>query len=534
MTRAPEAFRGFKSDGSSAAEAKSACGAAIHMDDDERLKQSISGLRDAAPQLSAHTVLSRGQWVALAVLGGLLATGLFLDAVLSLQVLLGFVSFGYALALIYRLVLVRRGMVGEHLVRVSDADARAVPDEALPMYTVLVPAYREPDVIAKVLSAVSALEYPRERLDVRLLLEADDKETIAVARAAVANSSDAGEYLSSPGALTSVSIVLVPRAEPRTKPKACNFGLHTALGEFVTIFDAEDRPEPLQLRRAVVAMGRLGPRYACVQAQLGYFNATQNRITRWFTVEYGNWFRFLLPGLVSVGAPVPLGGTSNHFRAAILRGVGAWDAFNVTEDADLGIRLARLGYSVGVLDSVTQEEANSDFINWVKQRSRWYKGYLQTWLVHMRHPFVVHRELGWRGALGLHLFVAGTPLTTLINPAFWALSILWFTEKPSWIVELFPTSIYYVALGCFVLGNAAVVYMNVLTTRVLDQPELLGSAFTVPVYWVMMSAAAAKAVFQLAWQPSYWEKTTHGLPGSASLPLKPLPGDAAVAGELTA
>jgi cellulose synthase/poly-beta-1,6-N-acetylglucosamine synthase-like glycosyltransferase len=287
--------------------------------------------------------------------------------------------------------------------------------------------------------------------------------------------------------------------------------LQSATGDLVTIFDAEDRPEPLQLRRAVVALDRLGEDFACVQARLGYFNARQNLITRWFTIEYGTWFRFLLPGLVSVGAPIPLGGTSNHFRAPLLRALQAWDPYNVTEDADLGIRLARLGYSVGVLDSITDEEANSDFVNWVKQRSRWYKGYLQTWLVHMRRPVAVHRELGVRGALGLHLFVLGTPLTAVINPLFWILAVLWFAQKPGGVAALFPPQVYYIALACFVLGNAAVVYVNVLTTRVINQPGLLGAALLVPAYWVMMSVAAAKAGYQLVFKPSYWEKTSHGL-----------------------
>lgn len=209
--------------------------------------------------------------------------------------------------------------------------------------------------------------------------------------------------------------------------------------------------------------------------------------------------------------PVLLGGTSNHFRADLLRAAGSWDAFNVTEDADLGIRLARLGYRIAVLDSETEEEANSDFINWVKQRSRWYKGYLQTWLVHTRSPAAINRELGWRGVLALHLFVAGTPLTALINPIFWALSIVWFAQKPEWLAALFPPAVFYVALACFVLGNAAMVYTNVLTVRVMNQPTLLAAAFTMPLYWVMMSAAAAKAMFQLVWHPFYWEKTVHGL-----------------------
>lgn len=461
------------------------------------LDRSLIGLRQAAPDMSAHTVLSRRQKFAVIAMGAATVGGAALNAILLLQILIGVGTAAYASTLIYRLVLVRRGLQGSNLVQVSDEDALAVPAEALPIYSVLVPAYREPEVIAKIVAAISGLNYPPKKLDVRLLLEADDDDTIAAARSSVLN--------------TPITIVLVPPAEPRTKPKACNFGLQSATGELVTIFDAEDRPEPLQLRRAVVALERLGEDFACVQARLGYFNAKQNIITRWFTIEYGTWFRFLLPGLASVGAPIPLGGTSNHFRTPLLRALQAWDPYNVTEDADLGIRLARLGYSVGVLDSVTQEEANSDFVNWVKQRSRWYKGYFQTWLVHMRRPVTVHRELGWRGALGLHLFVLGTPLTALMNPMFWSLAVLWFVQKPTGVAELFPPEVYYLALACFVIGNAAVIYVNVLTTRVIGQPSLLRAGLLVPGYWVMMSIAAAKAGYQLIFKPSYWEKTSHGL-----------------------
>ena len=468
------------------------------------LHNSVNGLRDAAPSLSAHEVLTGRQRLVLAVSGLALLALLLLAPMPTLQAVVFLVTLGYALSLTYRMVLFRLGSRGTHLVQVSDEEALSVPDEDLPVYTVLVPAYREPDVIGKLLSSLAGLVYPVDKLDVRLLLEADDSATIAVARDAL------------PG--RHMRVVLVPAAEPRTKPKACNYGLQTAEGELVTIYDAEDRPEPLQLRRAVVALRRLGPAYACVQAQLSYFNASQNRITRWFTVEYAGWFRFLLPGLVAAGAPVPLGGTSNHFRTELLRAVGAWDPFNVTEDADLGIRLARLGYSVGVLDSVTEEEANSDFVNWVKQRSRWYKGYLQTWLVHMRSPGRLSNELGWRGVVGLHLFVAGTPVTTLVNPAFWTLAVVWFVQKPAWVAHLFPAGTFYLALLCFVLGNAAVLYTNVLTTRRMHRPDLLGAALSAPVYWVMMSIAATKAVLQLVLQPSYWEKTTHGL--HLALPVK--------------
>jgi len=430
--------------------------------------------------------------VALAILAGMIVA-----PITTLVVFMAVATLAYCATLGYRLLLLRSSLRGEHAVVVSDEDARAIPEGSLPVYTVLVPAYREPEVIADALAAIDALEYPHSKLDVKVILEADDAETRAAVRAA-----NPPSY---------VDVVLVPPADPRTKPKACNYGLCGAAGEFVTVFDAEDRPEPLQLRRAVLALRRLPPDVACLQAQLTFHNTDQNVITRWFGIEYLMWFRFFLPGLIRLGAPLPLGGTSNHFRRDTLHEVGAWDPHNVTEDADLGIRLHRAGYRVGVLQSVTEEEANSDFINWAKQRSRWYKGYLQTWLVHMRAPRRLWREVGPAGFVGFNLFVGGTPLLALINPIFWTLTVAWFIGRPAFVAALFPAWVYYPSVACWLFGNAAVAYANVLVVRAARRPALTMAALLSPLYWIMMSVAAVKAFWQLVSSPFLWEKTTHGL-----------------------
>ncbi|GGN75801.1 N-acetylglucosaminyltransferase [Actinoplanes lobatus] len=446
---------------------------------------------------SARTVLSRAQRAGLIVALVLIAVWAVLRPMAVLQTVVAVVTVAYGAAIVFRVVLVWAASRGEHLIRVTDEEARAIPDADLPVYTVLVPAYREPSVIGLLMSHLGALEYPKDRLEVILLLEEDDRETIEAASAVATE--------------PHVRILVVPESQPKTKPKACNVGLEQATGEFVTIYDAEDIPDPLQLRRAVVALRRLGAEYVCLQAELGYFNVDQNRITRWFALEYATWFRSLLPGLVALRMPIPLGGTSNHFRARELRELGAWDPYNVTEDADLGIRLARSGLRVGVLHSITLEEANSDFINWIKQRSRWYKGYLMTWLVHLRAPRATIRQLGWRGLLCLNLFVGGTPLAALLNAVLWATTILWFLDRPPVMEEIFVPPFYYLGVLCLVFGNATVIYLNVLSARTMDRPDLLGTALLSPVYWAMMSLAGAKAAWQLIVKPSYWEKTTHGL-----------------------
>jgi cellulose synthase/poly-beta-1,6-N-acetylglucosamine synthase-like glycosyltransferase len=382
------------------------------------------------------------------------------------------------------------------MITISDAEARAIPPAKLPIYTILIPAYREPEVIGHLLEAVHALDYPIHKLDVKLLVEQDDPETLAAALAA------------RPG--PHIEIVRIPPLGPRTKPKALVVGLARARGQYVTVFDAEDQPEPLQLRRAIVAFRR-NPDIACLQAKLSYRNAAQNLITRWFTAEYAMWFEQFLPGLSRLGVPLPLGGTSNHFRRRALREAGSWDPFNVTEDADLGIRMSRTGKRVAVLNSTTYEEANSDFVNWAKQRSRWYKGYLQTWLIHMRQPRRLWRELGPRGFVGFNLFVGGTPFVAILNPIFWSLTALWFLARPDFIEALFPAWLYYAGLACLIGGNFVFVYGAMISARSTRRPDIVLAAALSPVYWVMMSIAAVKAGIQLVSAPSFWEKTTHGL-----------------------
>jgi cellulose synthase/poly-beta-1,6-N-acetylglucosamine synthase-like glycosyltransferase len=450
-----------------------------------------------SPELSAVQTVTFGQRLGFLAVVGVLIAALVARPLPTLTTLVGLATLMYVLAFAYRMWLYRSSLGDAELIRVSDEEARAVPKWRLPMYTILIPAYKEPEVIGHLIESIAAIEYPRERLDVKLLLEEDDLETYQAV------------LVANPG--PEFDIIRVPRSEPRTKPKACNVGLAAARGQLVTIYDAEDRPEPLQLRRAVVAFSRAPSDVACMQAKLSYHNADQNLITRWFTAEYAMWFGQLLPALVRQHAPLPLGGTSNHFHRQTLIDAGGWDPWNVTEDADLGIRLSRLGFRAEVLESVTLEEANSDFVNWVKQRSRWYKGYLQTWLVHMRHPIQLVRELGLVGVVSFTLFVLGTPLLAMLNPVFWALTAVWFLARPEVVATLFPAWIYYLGMFCLVAGNSAFLYMSMVSARSLGRPSLVIAAILSPIYWMMMSVAAIKAGVQLIAAPSFWEKTTHGL-----------------------
>ncbi|HEX3947535.1 MAG TPA: glycosyltransferase [Acidimicrobiales bacterium] len=466
---------------------------------EEALAESVSGLRWRNPELSASTTATRAQIIVIvsALAGVALVASLWpiptAVAAVSVAIVL------YLANLTDRIWLFSSGMGASPALRVTDDEARAIPDDELPIYTVLVPAFNEPDVVGQLLRNLGDLDYPEDRLDIKLLLEADDDVTVSAAHQAM-------DELDLP-----VDVLLVPPADPRTKPKACNFGLHFARGELVTIYDAEDRPEPLQLRRAVAAFRRVLPEVVCIQAKLAYHNDRQNLLTGWFASEYDQWFGYTLPGLMRTRSPIPLGGTSNHLRRELLSSLGGWDPFNVTEDADLGLRLARLGYRTAVLDSVTLEEANSDPINWLRQRSRWYKGYLQTFLVHIRDPARLQRELGWQGMVRLCSVTAGTPVVAVINVLFWGLAMAWELGQPDLIRQIFPAFVFYPAMLSLVLGNTSMMYCGLVAARADAKPRLLLACLTVPLYWVMMSAAAIKAMVQLIFQPSYWEKTVHGL-----------------------
>ncbi|MGL5136162.1 MAG: glycosyltransferase family 2 protein, partial [Beijerinckiaceae bacterium] len=381
--------------------------------------------------------------------------------------------------------------------RAIAAESRLLSDAELPVYSILVPMFREPEVLPILAKALSELDYPQAKLDIKIVLEEGDSATIDAARA-----------LKLPPIF---EIILVPPSQPQTKPKACNYALPFARGDFLVIFDAEDKPEPDQLRKVVAAFRRAPASTACMQCRLNYYNARENWLTRQFTLDYSLWFDAMLPGLYRLNAPIPLGGTSNHFRIEVLRALNAWDPFNVTEDADLGIRLSQAGYRVGVVDSTTYEEANVSIGNWIRQRSRWIKGYMQTFLVHMRHPLHLWRTVGTLGFLSFVFFIGGTMLSGLINPIFWGIFIIWLITLTSGFDDAFPGVLLHFSLFNLIVGNGMFIYLTLLAPLRRGWFDLVPTALTVFGYWVLMSVAAYKALFQLVTNPFYWEKTTHGL-----------------------
>ena len=369
----------------------------------------------------------------------------------------------------------------------------SLAEGALPVVTILCPAYREAAGVPPLLRALARLDYPMDRLDVKLLLERDDRDTIDVARAQ-----------NPPFPL---DVVVVPEGEPRTKPKACNHGLWSARGDLLVIYDAEDRPEPGQLRLAARAFADGPPEVACLQARLNYYDRERTWVTRLFAIEYALLFDLVLPGLDRLGAPLPLGGTSNIFRTDALIEVGGWDAYNVTEDADLGLRLAHWGYRARTIPSTTYESATPRAAPWMRQRSRWIKGYLQTWLVHMRRP---PRAGRLRHALTLHLLVGAVVVAALLNPVFWALFGLSLFVPSLQLDWLFPEPLGTMAALALLAGNGFQVWLFMLAPLRRGWVDLVGYGLSAPAYWALQSAAGYKAAWQFVTRPFYWEKTEHG------------------------
>jgi cellulose synthase/poly-beta-1,6-N-acetylglucosamine synthase-like glycosyltransferase len=453
-------------------------------------------LLERSPEQSAHVVVSPAQRLVLVVAAVVLVVCAVIWPTWTAIGAVGVCSFVYLFVSVYQLRLTLRAL-GTHLeTDVSDEEIAALDERTLPVYTILVPLYREAGIVTRLVRDLDALDYPRTRLDIKLLCEEDDDETI-----------DRIRELALP---PHFHLVVVPDSQPKTKPKACNYGLQLATGAFTVIYDAEDRPDPDQLKKALIAFDRVPDNVVCVQAKLNHFNQDQNLLTAWFAGEYSMHFELVLPAMAAAESPIPLGGTSNHFRTSVLRELGAWDPFNVTEDADLGIRLHREGYRTAMIDSTTLEEANSQVGNWIRQRSRWSKGYFQTWLVHMRHPVQLLRQTGLRGFLSFNLTM-GSAFVLLVNPVFWALTTIYAVSQWGFIEDIYPSVVFYVASLMLFVGNFVFIYLNVAGSLQRGEFGLTRSALLSPVYWALMSWAAWKGFVQLFTDPFYWEKTEHGL-----------------------
>lgn len=451
----------------------------------------------------ARVVLTRPQKYALAVLIVLGPILLFARPRSTLIAFIGLVTALYLAIGAYKVWLLIRGERGLASAAVDSQPAAA---DDLPVYTVLVPLHREGRILPVLVDRLKLIDYPPERLEILLLIELDDEETQSAARNCPLP--------------FHIRPLILPPGQPRTKPRALNIGLHEAQGEYIVVYDAEDRPERDQLRKAVAAFRALPANVVCVQGRLNFYNRYQSLLTRMFAVEYAVLFDQLLPGLTHAGltrsgAFVPLGGTSNHFRVDILRQIGGWDPFNVTEDCDLGVRLGRRGLRVAMLDSMTAEEAVTQVKPWITQRSRWIKGYLQTYLVHMRHPLLLWKQLGPRGFIDFQMLVGASSVVLLLNPLMWLLTAIYVASKGTYvgnaIETLFPAALYYPALLSLLAGNFILFYGNAYVCVRHNLIDLTRYTLLTPLYWLLMSLGAWAGLISLIHNPFYWAKTDHGV-----------------------
>jgi len=462
---------------------------------------------------SAFFNLLRRQKLFLGACIGFFAFALYGNWQITVIALFGAITALYFFGLVFDAFIVFRSYHVLPEIHISDEEIAGLRDADCPTYTIFCPLYKEWQVAPQFVEAMQGLDYPHEKLQVIFLLEENDAETIWKVSA-----SSLPEHF---------HIVVVPHSKPKTKPKAMNYGLTYANGEYIVIYDAEDVPERDQLKKAVLAFKRVGAEIACIQAKLNFYNPHQNILTKLFSAEYSLWFDLVLPGFQSISAPIPLGGTSNHFRTNTLRKLGGWDAFNVTEDCDLGMRLAKRGHRTAIVDSTTHEEANSAVLNWYNQRSRWIKGYIQTYFVHMRNPRGYFSRGMGRDFFLFQLIVGGKILSLFINPVMWVTTICYFLFRAKvavFIEPLFPGPILYIGTFSLLFGNFLYLYYYMVGCVKRGYDGLIKYVFLIPFYWLGMSFAAWKALYEIVVKPHYWAKTVHGLHlAPATRPVAPIP-----------
>ncbi|MBS8261201.1 glycosyltransferase [Roseibium polysiphoniae] len=453
-------------------------------------------LESRFPEFSAKVRFSRTQFVTFAVAFLAFLVGLLMPKAVLF----------YGLSSLFSMACILTGLARWQSARATEDDsldlvlpvALTSPLIRWPAYTVLVPLYREARIVPELVEGLRRLDYPTSRLEIKFLLEKEDKET----REAFAGHLDPHMH-----------VVVVPDGFPRTKPRALAYGLELAQGEFITIFDAEDQPQPDQLKKAALFFS-LGPKeLACLQARLAIDNFDESFFSRQYALEYACLFDQLIPWFHQLSWPFPLGGTSNHFRRSILDSVGGWDKYNVTEDADLGIRLARFGYICGVLPSTTYEEAPLQWRAWLSQRSRWYKGWLQTLCVHLRDPGRTCQEIGLTRLMAISSMIGGSFFMMALHP-FVVLACLGYVSGmlPWPSSHGFAGELYLALCTCGALfGYIGAAFATLRAGRRRGYRPNLSDIALLPVYWLFTSLAFYRAVWEFAVKPFEWNKTEHGV-----------------------
>ena len=456
-----------------------------------QIRETVDEMPLWLPEFSAKNVLTAKQ-------------GFVLGVALSALVMAFAMAFEFAMlflhlaaSLLFAGCVILRLRAASQIVPVTDKPLKDA-EGPFPIYTVMVALYKEARVVPQLCSHLNKLNWPASRLELFFVCEEHDLETISAIETAKPN--------------VGCRIITVPNYGPQTKPRALSYALSMARGEFVVIYDAEDRPHPDQLKEAYCRFQREPMRTACLQSPLVITNGAKSLIARMFAFEYAALFGGLLPYLARRSGFMPLGGTSNHFRRSVLMEAKAWDPYNVTEDADLGTRLVRLGYRTGMLSLPTLEDAPVRLAQWLPQRTRWFKGWIQTWFVHMRHPALLHRQLGFFNMIRFQVMTLGLFLSAIVYPFMivemsWQLSAI--MTGGGYGLTSFAALIFAIDFANVALGHLG---FYLLGLRARPGAGMLGNLMvllSLPAYWTLMAVAALRAVWQLFRTPHYWEKTEH-------------------------
>lgn len=444
------------------------------------LHKAIWGLEEQAPEYSVRAWLNNKKRTYLSLIP-LCFLGLFILSPYQLFFTLFIIlNILYLLAQISKIIIIIAGARNNQ----KKQEAFTLDEDDLPIYTILVPLYKEDKVIGKLIKSLSKLDYPKHLLDIKFLIEEDDDKTLK----AIKNTSPP----------SFIEVIHVPNSYPRTKPKACNYGLQFAKGKYITIYDAEDQPSQSQLKQVVMQFYIAKPNVVCLQARLNYFNRKENFLTKLFAIEYSLLFDYMLLGLKKFKMPIPLGGTSNHFITKKLKELGGWDAFNVTEDADLGIRLYHKGYCTDLINSLTLEESPINIKAWIVQRSRWIKGHILTSLLHLTQ----FKNLKKKEIIGIVFILYLPNLIYLLLPIFIILCCFFHKLDNNfiilWKINLLLSIILPICQSIFIITKK-------------KWYDMKSTIFLLAIYNWLLPIAGLKALWQIFKKPYHWDKTEHGI-----------------------
>ncbi len=432
--------------------------------------------------------------------------------------------------LILLIILVRVFVKSSKIIEITDSESNVFPDYKLPIVTILLPLYKEKRTLQYLLESILQSNYPKSKLDIRFLIEHDDTETLRSILSLSDNWNRIEEIeFNKYGIPKKIKVLDKASIEidyifkgVRTKPNALNVGLKNAKGDMLIIYDAEDRPNPNEMRKMAKYMME-NPEIACVQARLSYYNADQSLLTKLFTIEYIQHFLVMLPEYFSMKHIIPLGGTSNFFRVEVLRDLNGWDPMNVTEDADLGIRLARRGYLTVPMNVITWEEAPPGIYYWIRQRVRWNKGYLYTLVRLFRHPLQLMRDVGFKSTISI-VHLLSYPIISIITLVGWVFFSLYWLDwfgivavQPlaDWIHEAFESSppLFYMSLLTLAFGVFYNTFVGLEGLFRQQDGYALGKVkyiFFTPLYLLLHGISAVIATVELVLKPNVWHKTPHG------------------------